>query len=113
MFNKSLKGMDGWEPGHKRSEVKILIDISLIPKHPDVLGPEEARYVRRDRITYEKTSAIIRKGYRQCIGLVDKLDCWGIPVYVAFTGFKKCNYRSGWIDENGNILDGPMDGAYQ
>lgn len=112
MFNKSLKAMEGYDKKKKRNQTKILIDINLIPKRPEILGEDNPKYVRRQHISYEPTSKILRKGYTACIGLLDSLDLYGIPVYVKFIGFHKCDYRNGYISENGKIVSSEDPGAY-
>ena len=109
----AMKTMDGYDPSKKRNQAKILIDINLIPARPEIVGKDIPQYVRRERLSYEDRAHIYRKGYTSCVGLIDSLGLYGIPVFVKFTGFKKCDYRKGWIDEHGCIVPEGTAGAYQ
>lgn len=104
---KFLEGMKTTKKGGK-----LLIDVYLKPFG----DPHEMKYRSEERITYESTSEIICKGYRECVGFKTELAYYRMPIYMKLHNFKKFDYEHAWTDDYGNpvnpeTFDGPIHPA--
>ena len=100
-----MKIMEGWKITQNGG--KLLVDISVSP-----WDHKSKRYFQREKIVYDDKKEIILRGYKECEGLKTDLAYWRMPVYVKFTGWKKCDYRKGFTDKLGIPCDKDVEGAY-
>lgn len=87
---------------------KLLIDISL----KGWGAKSEMKYIQRETVCYDDTATIISRGYRQCLGLKNQLAYYNMPIFVQFHNFRKCDYRNGYTDDMGNVVQSGELGAY-
>ncbi len=99
-----LKLMEGWKITKKGG--KLLVDISIPP-----WSRSNHRFFQTEKIVYTPTSEIIMEGYRPCDGLKTELAYYGMPVFVRFNGWKKCDYINGFTDKYGRPCEESAPGA--
>lgn len=99
-----MKILDGWKITKKGG--KLLIDMTVPP-----WSKASQRYHTDEKIVYDDTADILAKGYRPCDGYKTELAYYGMPIYIKFNYWHKCDYINGFTDEYGRpCLEGP--GAY-
>ena len=109
MAKVKLKIIEGWRLASKGK--KLLVDIHLDYYYSEGkvcgFGPRagEKVYQCDERLTDLSTSEIIANGYRECDGWKSSLAFYRMPIYIRFHNFKKCDYRSGYVNQWGDPTD--------
>ena len=89
----------------RKSGGKLLVDVSVPP-----WSNGSRRFYTTERISYDPVSEIIGYGYRSCDGYKQELPFYGLPVYMKFNGWRKCDYTRGFTDQFGRPC--PEDNEY-
>lgn len=110
MAKVKLKLIEGWKLAGQGK--KLLVDLTLdgytyINGQVHGYGPRagEKVYKCEEKLTDMPESKIIAMGYRICEGWKDGLAYYRMPIYIRFHNFKKCDYRSGYVDGWGEPTD--------
>lgn len=96
-----LKRIEGWKTTLKGG--KLLVDFTLKSYGH---GPDMP-FTRMEKIVTIPKSEIRSMGYRRCEGLKSHLAFYGMPVYVRFHNFRKCDFRFGHLDMWGEPTNDP------
>lgn len=80
---------------------KLLVDFDT-----NIVLRRENKYRPTEKIVYDPAADIIAQGYKPCYGYKSDMAYNFIPVYIRFSGFKKCTgYEFGFVDGMGHVVD--------